>query len=80
MKKYTRTYIEHFGIGEQDSWICERCGKVRAAISFEIHHIVFRSHGGGDNIENLAALCHDCHAAIHDKGETFTLNDSILKR
>jgi predicted HNH restriction endonuclease len=30
-----------------------------------VHHIKFRSVGGEDTAENLAALCRVCHAEIH---------------
>ena len=29
------------------------------------HHIVFRSRGGGDSVDNLITVCPECHAAIH---------------
>ena len=31
-----------------------------------VHHIVFRSEGGRDELENLALLDKDTHAFIHD--------------
>lgn len=30
-----------------------------------VHHIVFRSQGGTDDLENLLLLCAGCHADIH---------------
>lgn len=29
------------------------------------HHIIFRSHGGPDTMENLITLCLHCHAKEH---------------
>jgi predicted restriction endonuclease len=31
----------------------------------DIHHLKFRSQGGGDNIANLMCLCRDCHHEVH---------------
>lgn len=30
------------------------------------HHIVYRSQGGEDTMENLILLCQKCHQAVHD--------------
>jgi 5-methylcytosine-specific restriction protein A len=45
--------------------ICERCG-IRPAV--DAHHLVRRSRGGRDRIDNLVALCEDCHAEEHRHG------------
>lgn len=33
-----------------------------------MHHIIYRSKGGSDEIENLITLCETCHKKLH-KGE-----------
>ena len=48
----------------RDSYTCQICGKTHARL--EVHHIIFRSHGGTDDENNLITLCEECHAAIHD--------------
>ena len=80
MKNYVKKYLEHFDLGPEDVHRCERCGKFRHVRSLEIHHILFRSHGGTDDIDNLAAVCRECHMKIHDKGVKFKLEDSIIQR
>ena len=50
-------------IMERSHNVCERCGKARAVL---IHHRMRRSHGGGDDEDNLMALCSPCHSGIHD--------------
>ena len=37
---------------------CEDCHTERSA---DVHHILSRINGGGDQWSNLMALCHSCH-------------------
>lgn len=46
---------------ERDRLRCRNC----LAGGGEIHHIIFRSHGGKDVEDNLVTLCKDCHAMAH---------------
>lgn len=43
---------------ERDENQCLRCGSCE---DLEIHHIIPHSQGGSDKMQNLAALCHNCH-------------------
>ena len=65
MKPHVKIYMKFFGFGEQDVIQCENC-KARAV---DIHHLVFRSQGGKNEIENLMALCRTCHNQAHDSSE-----------
>jgi 5-methylcytosine-specific restriction endonuclease McrA len=47
-------------IYERSKGRCEYCG----ARGEEIHHIVYRSHGGDNNEKNLIHLCRKCHNNI----------------
>ncbi len=47
---------------ERANGICEKCRK-RAGVEF--HHIIFRSQGGSDTMENLIFLCKKCHGKEH---------------
>ena len=66
MKKHTKLYLQEMGYDETD-WIpCEVCN--RQAV--DIHHIEARGMGGTSNhdtIENLMALCRECHLNMGDK-------------
>ena len=31
----------------------------------KFHHVIFKSHGGGDVIENGVMLCNNCHYEVH---------------
>ena len=66
MKKYTRTYLNYFGYDETDFIPCEVCNKQ----AVDIHHIQAKGMGGSntkDNIENIMALCRECHIKYGDK-------------
>jgi hypothetical protein len=66
MKKYTRTYLTYFEYDETDFIPCEVCNKQ----AVDIHHIEAKGMGGSktkDNIENIMALCRDCHMKYGDK-------------
>ena len=47
---YIEKYKKYYNIGEQDMPICDKC-KERLAV--DIHHKVFKSQGGTDDITNL---------------------------
>ena len=46
---------------------CERCLPGRYTPATEAHHRIYRSQGGGDEVENLEALCAACHGAEHSQ-------------
>lgn len=50
----------------RDKYTCQHCGKQHCLV--EAHHIIPRSQGGSDDLENLITLCTDCHISLH-KGE-----------
>lgn len=50
----------------RDGYKCQCCKGKRKDSKLEVHHIVFRSQGGGDVSDNLITLCHTCHKALHD--------------
>ena len=62
MKKHTKVYLQGMGYDQTDFICCEVCG----AKAVDIHHIEPRGMGGSktkDVIENLMALCRNCHYA-----------------
>ena len=68
MVKYKQVYIDYFGYFEGEYISCEIC----SAPSVEIHHITFKRMGGSkklDIIENLIAVCRECHTKCHDSKE-----------
>lgn len=68
MKKHTRIYLDHFGYDESDFIPCEVCGMK----AVDINHINARGMGGNpkgdkDRIENLMAVCRQCHTKYGDQ-------------
>lgn len=66
MKKHTKIYLSYFGYDQSDFIGCEVCGKQ----ANDIHHINCRGMGGTkevENIDNLMALCRECHIKYGDK-------------
>lgn len=50
----------------RDGGQCRYCGRPGATIA---HHLLERSRGGTDDLSNLAAVHHACHAKMHpEKG------------
>jgi RNA-directed DNA polymerase len=45
---------------------CPRCGeRLEARETWDIHHLIFRVHGGDDALENLELLHLNCHRQLH---------------
>ena len=56
---------------DRDNYTCQCCGKKH--VRLEVHHIIFRSLGGSDELDNLITLCEKCHKALHDGKITLNL-------
>lgn len=70
MKVYTKRYFDYFGYNESSFIPCEVCGNK----SVDLHHIKARGMGGTkerfiNQIENLMALCRECHEKYGDKSQ-----------
>ncbi len=51
-----------FAVMERDKWRCTEC---KSRNNLQAHHIIFRSQGGKDSLENMKTLCHICHENKH---------------
>jgi 5-methylcytosine-specific restriction endonuclease McrA len=47
-------------IAASQNWICKDCNKQLPAW-FEVDHVIALHNGGTNEIDNLVALCRDCH-------------------
>ncbi|EMA31432.1 HNH endonuclease [Halobiforma nitratireducens] len=53
----------------RDGYACTRCGADDRTL--QAHHVVPRSQGGPDDLENLLTLCRPCHGVIHQSNSSF---------
>jgi 5-methylcytosine-specific restriction endonuclease McrA len=86
MQNHVKNYLQYFKIGETDTWYCEACAKeLPINNGLNIHHIIFRSHGGTDEIKNCMSLCVKCHERAHSsknyvsKGEFQLIHNYFLQ-
>ncbi len=47
-------------VASQQSWMCGHCG-IQLDASYEIDHIIELQNGGTNHVDNLTALCRNCH-------------------
>ena len=47
----------------RDNYTCQHCKKRTG--TFNAHHIIYRSNGGADTLDNLITLCEKCHRDLH---------------
>ena len=47
-------------VAANQNWLCKHCNKQLPAW-FETDHVIKLEYGGSNNIDNLEALCRDCH-------------------
>ncbi len=76
MKRHTKIYLDHFHLTTADPVVCEVFG----AIDNDIHHIESRGMCGSrekDVIENLMAVCRECHERYGDKKQHVTFLQEI---
>ena len=52
---------------ERDEFLCRFCNRGGRYSDYllEIHHIVWRRHGGQDQPSNLMTICVECHDKLH---------------
>lgn len=64
-------YDERYYVFARDNYTCQCCGKSKDKI-LRTHHIIYRSNGGTDRVDNLITVCDDCHTSEnHKKGGVF---------
>ena len=61
--QYRRLYGQ---VLDRDGWRCQFCGSRE---KLHVHHIQFRSRGGGDTDRNLITVCAQCHGEAAEGGK-----------
>ena len=65
---YKEKYFKSKGLYKCDVLLCAVCGKVAC----DLHHVIYKSHCGSDEPENLIPLCFDCHFSHHNNNTPTT--------
>ena len=61
-------FDKRYFVFARDNYTCQVCGKSKDKI-LRTHHIIYKSNGGTDRVDNLITVCTDCHtSANHKKG------------
>lgn len=47
-------------VAANQNWICKKCNEKLEA-TFEVDHVIELQDGGTNNVDNLVALCRNCH-------------------
>lgn len=66
-------FDERYFVFARDRYTCQYCGKSKDKI-LQTHHIVYRSNGGTNRVDNLITVCTDCHTAENHKKVEFFIN------
>lgn len=61
MKKHVKNYMKYYDYAQDDIILCEVC----FSQAVDLHHIIYKSQGGSDNVDNIIALCRTCHEQAH---------------
>lgn len=73
-------FDERYFVFARDRYTCQCCGKSKDKI-LQTHHIVYRSNGGTNRVNNLITVCTDCHTAEnHKKGGVLYQWQETLKK
>ena len=65
---YKQKYFKELGLCTTDVLYCVICHKVAT----QLHHVVYKSQGGKDEVNNLAPLCMSCHDGHHCRNNPTT--------
>lgn len=61
-------FDERYYVFARDNYTCQCCSKSKNKV-LQTHHIIYRSNGGTNRVDNLITVCTDCHTSVnHKKG------------
>lgn len=72
---HVKIWMDYYKYNKEEFIHCASC----YARAGEIHHIIYRSQGGKNDITNLIALCRNCHNRAHFKSEPFLKQEELSK-
>lgn len=85
VKRYSRNlYIVAYALNRAKG-ICELCKKEAPFIKedgspyLEVHHIIPLSENGSDSLENVIAICPNCHRELHFGNNRTIIKEKLIK-
>ena len=63
---------------ERDQHKCVVCGRW-VEDGHKPHHVVYKSHGGSDTLDNLVLLCDACHHEVHCGKKQLELKNKLTR-
>jgi 5-methylcytosine-specific restriction endonuclease McrA len=76
MQKHIKNFTKHYNLLEGEIMMCQYC---RSKPVTDIHHIVYRSQGGSDEVDNLIGLCRLCHQQAHKQAKPYLTVQELFK-
>tara|TARA_Y100000114_G_C11607104_1_gene253280 strand:+ start:128 stop:406 length:279 start_codon:yes stop_codon:yes gene_type:complete len=78
MKDYKKLFSRYWSVSSDDTLLCWYCNQ---AVAVDIHHIESKKMGGVKNnrlnrIDNLFAVCRECHTLAH---KNKSVNEELKK-
>jgi len=74
MKKHVKNFLKHYGEDEYIGCMIPDCYKEAS----DIHHVIYKSQQGSDDVSNLCALCRTHHQAAHFLVEPYLKQEYLL--
>jgi hypothetical protein len=62
----SKNLLKRFEVLKKCSFACAYCGKKSPEVELELEHIIPKSKGGSDNIDNLNVSCRECNRGKRD--------------
>lgn len=63
----TDAFVRSEGTCECHRYKRRGCRKAVDWVNGHLHHLIFKSHGGSDTLENVAFVRQECHDKVHGK-------------
>ena len=67
LRKNIISNTKRFQVLKRDNFKCQYCGKTAKETTLEVDHIIPKSKGGSDELDNLITSCIECNRGKRDK-------------
>lgn len=70
-----KAFVRH-----RDGYECQHCHGKTGDVRLDVHHIIWKSKGGPDDVDNLITLCHTCHEDLHKNRFQLEVSEDLKKK